>query len=85
MEILWTHSLYRLRKMYGHLTQFGQYMATQFVKIIFLERCFQASQKKPLLGVHGCSIGQAKADGCEVISFWTFFFIIFWSRKLVLK
>ena len=27
----------------------------------------QASQKKPLLGVHGCSIGQAKADGCEVI------------------
>ena len=26
----------------------------------------QASQKKPLLGVHGCSIGQAKADGCEV-------------------
>ena len=27
----------------------------------------QASQKKPLLGVHGCSIGQAKADGCEVL------------------
>jgi len=29
---------------------------------------FQASQKKPLLGVHGCSIGQAKADGCEMLT-----------------
>merc|ERR1712032_1740988 len=23
---------------------------------------------KPLLGVHGCSIGQAKADGCEMLT-----------------
>ena len=33
----------------------------------FQNTVFQASQKKPLLGVHGCSIGQAKADACEVI------------------
>ena len=35
--------------------------------INFQNTVVQASQKKPLLGVHGCSIGQAKADGCEVI------------------
>ena len=45
------------------------------------ERYLQASQKKPLLGVHGCSIGQGKADGCEVISFLTFVFL----RALLFK
>ena len=34
--------------------------------INFQNTVVQASQKKPLLGVHGCSIGQAKADACEV-------------------
>ena len=34
--------------------------------LVWFNMWHQASQKKPLLGVHGCSIGQAKADGCEV-------------------
>lgn len=29
---------------------------------------FEASQGRPLLGEHGCSIGQGKADGCDMLT-----------------